>query len=120
MSDLLANEQLQLSTRNLIEKYKHAQANVENYEMILKEVSDVLLGRSSIRETHETEQFYFRARKGGFDSSDLTQFTVPKPEYVNHGRCNLPRHPVFYVGENPDIAFLEIGSKVGDIVYLTL
>ena len=120
MTKIPTVEQMRATVQRLINQYRNVQADESNYQQILQAVSDGLSGRSSTRETATEEQFYFRARMGRFEKSDPSQFSIPKPEYVSHGRCNLPECPVFYVGDNPDIAFLEIGARANDTVFLSL
>ena len=105
----------------LIAKYKGVIADVSNYEEILSDVRKQLGATISAAQKRDFEQWYFRARAAVSDETDPKQFGgPPKGAGVGEGRCHLPSNPVFYCGEHPGIALLEIDTEVGHTAYLAV
>jgi hypothetical protein len=52
----------------------------------------------------------FRVRElSSFDNINLfTEHSYPPPSITKFGRCNFPKHPVFYGSNNPITALIEV------------
>lgn len=107
--------------RDIITELNRADLPRMAYKDLLKRIGDLIDGVPLKIESVAVGQALYRGIRYTERPSHLKQLSAPPPDkVVNYQRCNGPGHPMFYAAVQSATVFAELGSRKGDLVYLSV